>query len=314
MAAAERVKVAIIGSGPAGWTAALYTARANLAPVIFEGLQPGGQLMITSEVENFPGFPHGVMGPELMKLFKEQATRFNTRVFSEVVQKVDFSQRPFRVVGEPTEVLADSVIISTGASAKYLGLPGENELKNKGITACATCDGFFYRGKDVAVIGGGDSACEEANFLTRFCTKVTMLVRRDSMRASKIMQDRALANPKITVRWNSIPLGYVTNPQNGVVAGVRVKDGVTGKEEVVAVQGVFMAIGHQPNTQIFQGLIDMEDTGYIKTKAGTSYTNVPGVFACGDCQDHVYRQAITAAGSGCMAAIDAERWLEAQGH
>lgn len=314
MAAAERVKVAIIGSGPAGWTAALYTARANLAPVIFEGLQPGGQLMITSEVENFPGFPHGVMGPELMKLFKEQAVRFNTRVYSEIVQKVDMSKRPFHVFGESTEVLADTVIISTGASAKYLGLPGENELKNKGITACATCDGFFYRGKEVAVIGGGDSACEEANFLTRFCTKVTMLVRRDSMRASKIMQDRALANPKIAVRWNSIPLGYVTNPQNGVVAGVRVKDGVSGKEEVVAVQGVFMAIGHQPNTQIFQGVIDMEETGYIKTKPGTSYTNVPGVFACGDCQDHVYRQAITAAGSGCMAAIDAERWLEAQGH
>lgn len=314
MTAAERVKVAIIGSGPAGWTAALYTARANLAPVIFEGLQPGGQLMITSEVENFPGFPHGVMGPELMKLFKEQATRFNTRVYSEMVQKVDFSKRPFRVIGESTEVIADTVIISTGASAKYLGLPGENELKNKGITACATCDGFFYRGKEVAVIGGGDSACEEANFLTRFCTKVTMLVRRDSMRASKIMQDRALANPKIAVRWNSIPVGYVTNPQNGVVAGVRVKDGVSGMEETVAVQGVFMAIGHQPNTQIFQGLIDMEETGYIKTKPGTSYTNVPGVFACGDCQDHVYRQAITAAGSGCMAAIDAERWLEAQGH
>jgi thioredoxin reductase (NADPH) len=308
----EHVKVAIIGSGPAGWTAALYAARANLGPVIYEGLQPGGQLMITSDVENYPGFPQGVMGPELMKLFKEQSTRFGTRVLTEVVEKVDLSQRPFRIWGDPTSLSADAVIISTGASAKYLGLPGEMDFYNKGLSACATCDGFFYRGKEVAVIGGGDSACEEANFLTRFCSKVTMLVRRDVLRASKIMAQRALDNPKIVVRWNAQPTGYVANDK-GAVTGVRVKDAVNGKEDVVEVQGVFMAIGHKPNTEIFQGQVEMQESGYIKTKAGTSYTNVAGVFACGDCQDHVYRQAITAAGSGCMAAIDVERWLEAQG-
>lgn len=309
----EHVRVAIIGSGPAGWTAALYASRANLQPVIYEGLQPGGQLTTTTEVENFPGFPEGVTGPELMKIMKEQSTRFGTRVLAEAVTKVDFSKRPFLVTGDPTTLLADTVIISTGASAKYLDLPDEKALYNKGVSACATCDGFFYRGKKVAVIGGGDSACEEANFLTRFCTDVYLVHRRDQLRASKIMAQRALANPKIKAKLNTIPLGYVKSAQ-GTVAGLRVKDAVTGAEETLDVQGVFMGIGHKPNTEVFAGQIETDETGYIKVKPGSTYTNIPGVFACGDVQDRTYRQAITAAGTGCMAAMDCERWLEAQGH
>ena len=306
-------KVAIIGSGPAGWTAALYTSRANLEPVIFEGLQPGGQLTITTEVENFPGFPEGIQGPELMQLFKKQAERFGTRTFSETITRVDFSQRPFVIASEEREVHADSVIISTGASARYLGLPGEEAFYNKGISACATCDGFFFRGKEVMVVGGGDSAVEEANFLTRFCTKVSLVHRRDELRASKIMAQRALDNEKIEVLWNTVITDY-QGDENGILNGVTLKDTVDGSERQVATGGVFMGIGHTPNTELFRDIMETDEAGYLITKPDTSYTSIDGVFACGDVQDTVYRQAITAAGSGCMAAIDAERWLEAQGH
>ncbi|MCB9834374.1 MAG: thioredoxin-disulfide reductase [Planctomycetes bacterium] len=313
MSATENARVVIIGSGPSGWTAALYTARANLEPIIYEGLQPGGQLMITTEVENFPGFPEGVQGPQLMQLFKEQATRFGTRVRSETVTGVDFSKRPFRVESEGGVVLADAVIISTGATARYLGLPGEKAFYNKGISACATCDGFFFRGKEVIVIGGGDSAVEEANFLTRFCSKVTMIHRRDELRASKIMAQRALDNEKIEIRWNTVVTGY-HGDANGAIRAVDLENIETGATEELPTQGVFMGIGHKPNTEIFVGKLEMDEAGYLITKPDCSYTSVEGVFACGDVQDTVYRQAITAAGSGCMAAIDVERWLEAQGH
>ncbi len=309
----EQARVVIIGSGPAGWTAALYAARANLEPIVFEGLQPGGQLMITTEVENYPGFPEGVQGPELMKLFKDQAARFGTRIRSEMVNKVDFSKRPFRVEADGGAVLADAVIISTGATAKYLDLPGEKDFYNKGISACATCDGFFFRGKEVVVIGGGDSAVEEANFLTRFCTKVSMIHRRDELRASKIMAQRALDNEKIDIRWNSVVTGY-HGDENGMIRAVTLENTETGEAEEFPCQGVFMGIGHKPNTEIFEGLLEMDEAGYLITKPDCTYTSVEGVFACGDVQDTVYRQAITAAGSGCMAAIDVERWLEAQGH
>ncbi len=307
-----KTKVAIIGSGPSGWTAAIYTARANLRPVLFEGLQPGGQLTITTEVENYPGFPDGVQGPELMQSFKAQALRFDTIVFSEQITEADFSSRPFRLKSDSREVLADSVIISTGASARYLGLPGEEAFYNKGISACATCDGFFFRGKEVAVLGGGDSAVEEAVFLTRFCTKVHLIHRRDELRASKIMQQRAIDNDKIEIHWNRVVDGYEGDDQ-GRLVGVRLKDTQSDAVETLAVEGLFMAIGHVPNTQIFKGQLDMDDAGYLITKPDSTYTNVEGVFACGDVQDRTYRQAVTAAGSGCMAAIDSERWLEAQG-
>ncbi|HGY91722.1 MAG TPA: thioredoxin-disulfide reductase [Planctomycetes bacterium] len=307
-----KTKVAIIGSGPSGWTAAIYTARANLRPVLFEGLQPGGQLTITTEVENYPGFPDGVQGPELMQAFKAQALRFDTVVFSEQITEADFSSRPFRLKSDSREVLADAVIISTGASARYLGLPGEEAFYNKGISACATCDGFFFRGKEVAVLGGGDSAVEEAVFLTRFCTKVHLIHRRDELRASKIMQQRAIDNEKIEIHWNRVVEGYEGDDQ-GRLIGVRLKDTKSGEIEDLAVEGLFMAIGHVPNTQIFKGQLDMDEAGYLITKPDSTYTNVDGVFACGDVQDRTYRQAVTAAGSGCMAAIDSERWLEAQG-
>ncbi len=307
-----KTKVAIIGSGPSGWTAAIYSARANLRPVLFEGLQPGGQLTITTEVENYPGFPDGVQGPELMQAFKAQALRFDTVVFSEQITEADFSSRPFRLKSDSREVLADAVIISTGASARYLGLPGEEAFYNKGISACATCDGFFFRGKEVAVLGGGDSAVEEAVFLTRFCTKVHLIHRRDELRASKIMQQRAIDNEKIEIHWNRVVEGYEGDDQ-GRLIGVRLKDTKSSEIETLDVEGLFMAIGHVPNTQIFKGQLDMDDAGYLITKPDSTYTNVEGVFACGDVQDRIYRQAVTAAGSGCMAAIDSERWLEAQG-
>ena len=309
--------VIIIGSGPAGLTAAIYTARANLEPLVIEGEpssttdQPGGQLMLTTEVENFPGFPMGVMGPELMGNMREQAARFGAEFITAKVTKVDFSERPFKVWVHDELHLAESIIVSTGAQSLMLGLEAETRLIGHGLSTCATCDGFFFRGQEIAVVGGGDSAVEEATFLTKFASKVTMLVRRDQLRASKIMQERALSNPKIEIRWNSAVTDLLgTDTLEGIV----VEDTVTGESSTLGVTGLFIAIGHRPNTDLFRGILDMEDSGYLITRAGSSYTNVPGVFACGDVQDHTYRQAITAAGSGCMAAIDAERWLEATVH
>ena len=309
--------VIIIGSGPAGLTAAIYTARASLEPLVIEGEpssttdQPGGQLMLTTEVENFPGFPMGVMGPELMGNMREQALRFGAEFITAKVTKVDFSERPFKVWVHDELHLAESVIVSTGAQSLMLGLEAETRLIGHGLSTCATCDGFFFRGQEIAVVGGGDSAVEEATFLTKFASKVTMLVRRDQLRASKIMQERALSNPKIEIRWNSVVTELLgTDSLEGVV----VQDTVTGESATLGVTGLFIAIGHRPNTDLFRGILDMEDSGYLITRAGSSYTNVDGVFACGDVQDHTYRQAITAAGSGCMAAIDAERWLEANAH
>lgn len=307
--------VIIIGSGPAGLTAAIYTARANLAPLVIEGEpsstsdQPGGQLMLTTEVENFPGFPDGVMGPELMLKFREQAARFNAEFITEKVTKVDFSARPFKVWVRDEMHLAKSVIVSTGAQSLMLGLENEQRFYGHGLSSCATCDGFFFKGQEIVVVGGGDSAIEEASFLTKFATKVTLVVRRDVLRASKIMQQRAKDNPKIEIKWNS----QVTELfGTGKLAGVGLTDTVTGEKSKLDVTGLFVAIGHRPNTDLFKGVLDMLDNGYLKTKSGSSYTNVSGVFACGDVQDHTYRQAITAAGSGCMAAIDCERWLESQ--
>jgi thioredoxin reductase (NADPH) len=308
-------KVIIIGSGPAGLTSAIYTARASLAPLVIEGEpsstsdQPGGQLMLTTEVENFPGFPEGIMGPELMSRFREQASRFGAEFITEKVTKVDFSARPFRVWIRDTEYKAQSIIVSTGAQSLMLGLPRETELIGHGVSTCATCDGFFFRGHEIAVVGGGDSAIEEASFLTKFASKVNLIVRRDVFRASKIMQERAMSNPKINVIWNS----QVTELHGtDTLSGVTLSNSVTGESTQLPVTGLFIAIGHRPNTDLFTGILDMEDTGYLVTVPGSSRTNIEGVFACGDVQDHTYRQAITAAGSGCMAAIDCERWLEAE--
>jgi thioredoxin reductase (NADPH) len=308
-------KVIIIGSGPAGLTSAIYTARASLAPLVIEGEpsstsdQPGGQLMLTTEVENFPGFPEGIMGPELMSRFREQASRFGAEFITEKVTKVDFSSRPFRVWIRDTEYKAQSIIVSTGAQSLMLGLPRETELIGHGVSTCATCDGFFFRGHEIAVVGGGDSAIEEASFLTKFASKVNLIVRRDVFRASKIMQERAMSNPKINVIWNS----QVTELHGtDTLSGVTLSNSVTGETTQLPVTGLFIAIGHRPNTDLFTGILDMEDTGYLVTVPGSSRTNIEGVFACGDVQDHTYRQAITAAGSGCMAAIDCERWLEAE--
>ena len=301
-------KVLIIGSGPAGLTAAIYAARAALEPLMIEGMQRGGQLMLTTDVENYPGFPDGIMGPELMDSMRKQAERFGTRIISSDVTRVDLSERPFKVwVGADLHE-SEGLIISTGASARWLGIPGEEKLRGYGVSACATCDGFFFRGHEIAVVGGGDSAIEEANFLTKFADKVTLIVRRDELRASAIMQDRATANPKIEFLWNT----SVTEV-NGTdkVESVDIANNVTGEKGVLDVTGLFIAIGHKPNTDLFRGVLDMDDdTGYLVTRPDSTYTNVPGVFACGDVEDSVYRQAITAAGSGCMAAIDAERWLE----
>jgi len=308
-------KVIIIGSGPAGLTSAIYAARASLAPLVIEGEpsstsdQPGGQLMLTTEVENFPGFPEGIMGPELMSRFREQASRFGAEFITEKVTKVDFSSRPFRVWIRDTEYKAQSIIVSTGAQSLMLGLPRETELIGHGVSTCATCDGFFFRGHEIAVVGGGDSAIEEASFLTKFASKVNLIVRRDVFRASKIMQERAMSNPKINVIWNSqVTELHGTN----TLSGVTLSNSVTGETTQLPVTGLFIAIGHRPNTDLFTGILDMEDTGYLVTVPGSSRTNIEGVFACGDVQDHTYRQAITAAGSGCMAAIDCERWLEAE--
>ena len=307
----EKVECLIIGSGPAGYTAAIYAARADMKPVMYEGLQPGGQLTITTEVENYPGFPHGVQGPEMMVMFKEQAVRLGTDVRFGMVTSVEFKQGgPQKVVVDGThEIEAQAVIISTGASAKWLGIPSEQRLNGSGVSACAVCDGFFYRGQDVAIVGAGDTACEEASYLAKLCNKVHMIVRRDTFRASKAMQHRVENTPNIEIHFNSETDEILGDT---AVEGARLKSTVDGILKTISVTGFFVAIGHTPNTSIFKPWIHMDEQGYIMTKPGSSYTNIEGVFACGDAQDKIYRQAVTAAGSGCMAALDAERWLSSQ--
>ena len=310
-------RVVIIGSGPAGLTAAIYAARANLLPFVIEGEpsstsdQPGGQLMLTTDVENFPGFPEGIMGPELMVRMREQAVRFGATFLTEKVTSVDLSSRPFGIWVRNEHYTADAVIVSTGAQSLMLGLEAESRLLGHGLSTCATCDGFFFRGHEIAVVGGGDSAVEEASFLTKFATKVTMLVRRDELRASKIMQARAFSNPKIDIVWNTVVDDLLGDDK---LEGAVVRNVQTGTTTTLPVTGLFVAIGHRPNTDLFKGSLEMDENGYLVTQEGSSYTNIEGVFACGDVQDHTYRQAITAAGSGCMAAIDCERWLESLHH
>lgn len=308
-------KVTIIGSGPAGFTAALYTARANLSPVMFEGSQPGGQLMITTEVENYPGFEHGIQGPELMDVMRKQVHRFGTKSIYKYISKVDFTKKPFQLFTDDGECYSsDVVIVATGATAKLLGLETEHKFMGYGVSACATCDGFFFKNQKVVVVGGGDTAMEEANYLTRHASEVTLIHRRDSFRASKIMLDRAKENPKIKFMTDTVIEEVIGTEEDfkKTVTGVKLKNLKTGAESTMEAQGVFVAIGHQPNTEIFKGILDMDDVGYLITKKSTMETNIPGVFACGDAQDSYYRQAITAAGTGCMAAMDAERYLEAQ--
>ncbi|MGA7304548.1 MAG: thioredoxin-disulfide reductase [Rhodothermales bacterium] len=307
---AERHAVVIIGTGPAGFTAAVYAARANLKPVVFRGPEPGGQLVTTTDVENYPGFPDGIMGPEMMEKFEAQAVRFGADVRYGMVTQVDLSERPFKLlVDDETPVTADAVIVSTGASAVYLGLPNEKRLLGRGVSACATCDGAFFRDVEVAVVGGGDTAMEEAMFLTRFASRVYVIHRRDELRASQIMQDRAMANPKITFLWSTAVKDVLGEQQ---VEGLRLLDLKTNEERDLPLEGFFVAIGHQPNTAVFKDWLKMDSVGYIETEAGSTRTNIEGVFACGDAQDSVYRQAVTAAGTGCMASIDAERWLAEQ--
>lgn len=307
---ADLHKVVIVGTGPAGLTAAIYAARANLSPLVIQGPQPGGQLITTTDVENYPGFPDGIMGPDMMQKFEAQAERFGADLQWGMVTSVDFSERPFKlVVDEETAVLAETVIISTGASAKYLGLENESRLLGKGVSACATCDGAFFRDQELAIVGGGDTAMEEALFLTRFASKVYVIHRREEFRASQIMQDRVKNHEKIEILWNTVVEDVLGDD---LVDGLIIRNVKSDKTETLPVTGFFVAIGHKPNTDIFADWLDQDETGYILTKADSTYTNVEGVFACGDAQDHVYRQAITAAGTGCMAAIDAERWLADQ--
>ena len=303
--------LAILGSGPAGLTAALYAARANLNPVLIEGISPGGQLTITTEVENYPGFEHGIQGPELMDVMRRQVTRFGTRFLTGEVSAARLAKAPFELTIDDAVVRCEALIVATGASAKLLGIASEKRLMGYGVSACATCDGAFFKDKEVMVVGGGDTAVEEASFLTRFCRKVTIVHRRDQLRASKIMQDRARKNPKIAFVWDSA-IDEIFGEQKSGVSGVRLKQLKTGVIANVAIDGVFMAIGHQPNTAIFQGQLDMDELGYLQVRPGSTYTNIAGVFAAGDVADRTYRQAVTAAGTGCMAALDAERWLEAR--
>jgi thioredoxin reductase (NADPH) len=307
----EKLKCLIIGAGPAGYTAAIYAARAGLQPTMLTGIQPGGQLMITNEVENYPGYPNGIMGPEMMEDLKKQAERFGTVVRYETVTKVDLSGKVHKVwTDSGKEEHAHTVIIATGASAKWTGLADEERLQNKGVSACAVCDGFFFKGQEVAVVGGGDTAAEEATYLAKLCKKVHLLVRRDEMRASKIMQKRVLDTANLEVHWNTSPIELIGAEE---LEGVRIKNNVTNVQSTLQVTGFFVAIGHQPNTSFLKDWLKLDDNGYIKTKPGTAKTTIKGVFACGDAQDHVYRQAVTAAGTGCMAALDAERYLAASG-
>jgi thioredoxin reductase (NADPH) len=307
----EKVSCLIIGSGPAGYTAAIYTSRANMKPLLYQGIQPGGQLTITTEVENYPGYPDGIQGPEMMVEFEKQAARMGADIRFGLATKVDFSTQPFRVwIDEEKEIQANSIIIATGASAKWLGIESEQRLNGYGVSACAVCDGFFFRGKEVAIVGAGDTAAEEAHYLSKLCSTVHMFIRKDEMRASKVMQDRVKNTPNIKMYWNTDTDEILGETK---VEAVRIKNNKSGETTEIPISGFFVAIGHQPNSSIFNGFIDMDEAGYINTIPGTSKTNIEGVFACGDVQDKTYRQAVTAAGSGCMAALDAERYLSAHG-